>query len=197
MRPTKGRRSVEPQDDLMMIHRITTLLLLGVPAMLAASQPKVGENAPDFQLSSLQGNKVRLSDVSKAGTVVLVALRGYPGYQCPLCNRQVQEFIRNGQAFADAGARVVMVYPGPAERASEFVADKKLPVNFDLLLDPDYAFTNLYGLRWEAVGETAYPSTFVINPQGVISFAKISTSHGGRASAADVLRALAKNNSGR
>jgi peroxiredoxin len=165
--------------------------------MLAASQPKVGEDAPDFELSSLQGNKVRLSDVRKGGTVVLVALRGYPGYQCPLCNRQVQEFIRNGQAFADSGARVVIVYPGPAQRASEFVADKKLPANFDLLLDPEYAFTNLYRLRWEAVGETAYPSTFVINPQGVITFAKISTSHGGRASASEILGVLGKNKTGR
>jgi peroxiredoxin len=180
-----------------MIHTITTLLLLGVPAMLVASQPKLGDEAPDFELSSLQASKVRLSNVSKAGTVVLVALRGYPGYQCPLCNRQVQDFIRNGQAFAEAGARVVVVYPGPAQRASEFVADKKLPANFDLLLDPDYVFTNLYGLRWDAVGETAYPSTFVINPQGVISFVKISTSHGGRASAAEILGVLAKNKPGR
>jgi peroxiredoxin len=181
----------------MMMHIATTLLLLAVPIVWAAAQPKVGDTAPEFELSSLQGKTVRLSDVRKAGTVVLVALRGYPGYQCPLCNRQVQEFIRNAQRFAEAGTRVVMVYPGPAQRASEFVADKKLPANFDLVLDPEYAFTNRYGLRWEAAGETAYPSTLVINSEGVISFAKISTSHGGRASAAEILDVLAKNKSRR
>ena len=53
--------------------------------------------------------------------------------------------------FREAGARVVMVYPGPPEdlgaKANEFLADKKLPDNFDLLLDPGYTFTNLYGLH--------------------------------------------------
>lgn len=175
-----------------MIHMLATLLLLAAPAVLAASQPQVGDHAPDFELSSLQGDRLRFSNLNKRGTIVLVALRGYPGYQCPVCNRQVQDFLRNAQGFADAGARVVMIYPGPADRAREFTLDKKFSAGFDLLLDPEYAFTNRYGLRWEAPGETAYPATFVIDGRGVISFAKISTSHGGRASAAEILQFLSK-----
>jgi hypothetical protein len=42
-----------------------------------------------------------------------------------LCNRQVQDFIQNSQAFADAGTHLVMVYPGPPQdlgsKASEFL----------------------------------------------------------------------------
>ena len=34
-------------------------------------------------------------------------------------------------------------------------SDKKLPDNFDLVLDPGYEFTNLCGLRWDAAHETA------------------------------------------
>lgn len=122
--------------------------------LAAAAPPRVGEKAPDFALSTLQGKHVRLSEVVSKGPVVLVVLRGFPGYQCPYCNRQVQDFIHKAQGFADAGVHVVLVYPGPPQnldgRANEFLADKKLPENFDRVIDPGYEFTNLYGLRWDA-----------------------------------------------
>jgi peroxiredoxin Q/BCP len=90
---------------------------------------------------------------------------------------------------------VVMVYPGPSDnvqvKAKEFVTGKNLPQHFELLIDPDYVFTNAYNLRWDAPNETAYPSTFVIDRNGLITFAKISKSHGGRTTAAEVLAALA------
>ena len=158
--------------------------------------PAVGEKAPDFALSTPEGKTVRLSATLLKGPVVLVVLRGYPGYQCPYCNRQVQDFIRNSSRLADAGAQVVMVYPGPPQglgsRANEFLAGERLPDNFDLVLDPGYEFTKLYGLRWDAAGETAYPSTFLIDQQGVIFFGKISKEHGGRTTAAEIVAALAK-----
>ena len=172
------------------------LVLLAALPLQAAAPPTVGEKAPDFALSTVGGKSVRLSEVAAKGPVVLVVLRGYPGYQCPYCNQQVQNFIQNSQSFADAGARVVMIYPGPPQdlgaKANELMADKKLPDNFDLLLDPGYEFTNLYGLRWNAAHETAYPSTFIIDRQGVIFFSKIVKEHGGRTKAAEVLDAMPK-----
>ena len=120
--------------------------------MMAASQPTVGGKAADFTLSTPEGKSVRMSEMNSRGQVALVVLRGYPGYQCPYGNRQVQDFIRSSQAFVDAGAHVIMVYPAPRQdlnaKANEFLADKKLPPNFDLVLDPGYDFTNAYGLRW-------------------------------------------------
>src|ERR1700723_3963946 len=117
--------------------------------LAAAAPPLVGEKAPDFALSTPEGKSVRLSEAVSKSPVVLVVLRGYPGYQCPYCNRQVQDFIQKAQGFADAGAHVVLIYPGPAQdldaKANEFLADKKLPANFDLIVDPDYEVTNLYG----------------------------------------------------
>ena len=173
------------------------LLAFAAALALAATPPAtVGEKARDFTLSTPGGKHVRLSDVMSKGPVVLVVLRGYPGYQCPYCNRQVQDFIQNAHAFADAGAHVVLVYPGPAQdlgaKANEFLADKKLPDHFDLVLDPDYEVTNLYGLRWDAPRETAYPSTFLIDQQGTIFFSKIVKEHGGRTTAAEILDALPK-----
>src|SRR5439155_9811161 len=129
------------------------------------------------------------------GPVVLLVLRGWVGYQCPLCTRQVGDFVKHAKELERAGAQVVMVYPGKAENvkkhAEDFENGKGIPAEFKLLVDPDLHFVNAWGLRWDAKGETAYPSTFVIDKDGVVRFAKVSHSHGDRASAADVLKSLA------
>lgn len=188
---------------MITLQRILLSLLLpflmvatSAPFHLISTPPAVGDKAPDFTLSTQQGKRVRLSDVIAKAPVVLVVLRGYPGYQCPLCNQQVHDFLKNAQGFADAKVQVILVYPGPPDnlgaRAGEFVADKKLPEHFDLLLDPGYEFTNLYGLRWDAPNETAYPSTFLIDQKGIVFFSKISKTHGGRTKAAELLEVLMK-----
>lgn len=170
------------------------LALVSVP--LLAEPPATGHRAPNFSLQRLQGGIVQLSSELAKNRIVLVVLRGYPGYQCPFCNRQAQDFLSNAKGFKDAGVRVLMVYPGAAEgldrRASEFASDKPFPEGFDLLLDPDFRFTQLYDLRWNAPNETAYPSTFVIDQRGVVTFAKISREHGGRTTATEILNVLTK-----
>jgi peroxiredoxin len=171
-----------------------------VATVAFAAPPAVTEKAPDFALKTPTGKTVRLSEMTAKGPVALVVLRGYPGYQCPYCNRQVQDFIQKADGFAAAGARMILVYPGPPQdldgKANEFLADKKLPENFDLVLDPGYEFTNRYGLRWDAPRETAYPSTFLIDAQGTIFFSKIVKEHGGRTTAAEILDALPKRKAG-
>ena len=173
---------------------LVTLLL--TPAFLEdAKPPAVGDAAKNFALPDLAtGKPVELSDLRADGPVVLVVLRGDPGYQCPICSRQVGQLLGGAKDFAAAGANVVMVYPGPAddldEKAKQFVRGKKFPKNYTMLLDPDYRFTNAWRLRWDAPRETAYPSTFVIDADGEIRWAKVSRGHGDRADTADVLAAV-------
>ena len=182
------------------LGRITILALIAgwafrAPVQGADQPPTVGEKASEFKLNTVEGEPVELSGLLKQGPVVLLVLRGWPGYQCPICNRQVGEFLSSAAKFKAAKASLVLVYPGPAaglkDHAQEFIRGKTLPDNFYYTTDPDYAFTNAYHLRWDAPKETAYPSTFLIGQDGLIQFAKISTTHGGRASAAEVLQALA------
>lgn len=170
-------------------------LFLSAALPVLALGPAVGTHAPDFTLKNLKGAAVRLADETGKGPVVLVMLRGFPGYQCPFCTRQVKELVDNAVALSAAKARVLFVYPGPANivqgKAEEFAMDKNLPAHFEMLLDPDYVFTNLYGLRWDAPKETSYPSTFVLDKTGKIVYVKVSAMHGGRAPAKEVLSALA------
>jgi len=170
------------------------LLVCPLPATLHAVTLKVGDKAPDFALKTLDDQTVRLNDLTATGKVVLVVLRGWPGYQCPLCTRQVLDYIASASGFVTVKARVVMVYPGPADglkaHATEFLKNKQWPKEFVYLIDPAYSMVNAYGLRWNAPAETAYPSTFVLDRKGIIRFAKISRNHGDRTNASDILQEL-------
>lgn len=170
---------------------------MSVAAADAGELPVVGAEASDFELTSVSGElsgEVRLGDVVGDSPVVLVVLRGYPGYQCGLCARQAGELVAKAEQFASKNAKVLMVYPGPKdkleERAKEFLNGQSLPSPFTMLLDPDYEFTNAYGLRWDAPNETAYPSTLIIDGSGKFSFVRISKSHGGRVRADEILGKL-------
>ncbi len=164
-------------------------------AGVRAQTPDVGQMAPDFTLSTPDGRAESLHEYTKKGTVVLVVLRGFPGYQCPYCVKQVHDFTENAEEFKALGAEVLLVYPGPPAdldaHAKEFlVKQNPLPGNVHLVIDPDYKFTNQYGLRWDAPHETAYASTFLIDRHDVVFFRKTSKGHGDRTTAADMLAEL-------
>jgi hypothetical protein len=91
----------------------------------------------------------------------------------------------------------VLVYPGPAQdlgaKANEFLADKKLPDDFDLVLDPDYKVTNLYGIRAGCASRDGLSIDISDRPAGNhLLQQEIVKEHGGRTSAAEILDALPK-----
>ena len=171
-------------------------LILGVSAF--AQTPTVGTKAPDFTLSTPTGKAVTLSTEQGGHGLVLVILRGFPGYQCPYCVKQVHDFVDRASDFKAKNTRVLLVSPGPPadldQHAKEFLEKQaELPSDVVLVTDPDYKVTNLYGLRWDAPHETAYPSTFILDKKGMVVFEKISHSHGDRLSAQDALDHLSTN----
>ncbi|HXE43489.1 MAG TPA: peroxiredoxin family protein [Candidatus Baltobacteraceae bacterium] len=181
-----------------MKNKIFPLLAAGIFAcsfvLNAAEPPKIGDKAPDFTLKTLDGQSVMLSNLTASNNTVLIVLRGWPGYQCPICERQVHDYITSASGFADSKTRVIMVYPGPADdlkaHAQEFLGNKDWPKDFVYVIDPDYSMVNAYGLRWDAPKETAYPSTFVLDRKGIVHWEQISHSHGERSKASDILNEL-------
>lgn len=179
-----------------MMHATNTVPMDNMaPGMMSDTNPPiVGSSAPDFTLNTLDDQPVRLTDLTAKGKVVLVVLRGWPGYQCPFCSRQAHDFVIHEKELAADGVQVVMVYPGPSDdlksHAADFLKDKDWPQDFLLVLDPDYSFTKAYGLRWDAPKETAYPSTFIIGKDNEVTFAHVSKKHGDRVNAETVLKAL-------
>ena len=183
-----------PRSAISTLFQTFLLLALAAPVLADAKPPAVGEEAKDFALPALSGNAVKLSTLTDTAPVVLVVLRGYPGYQCPYCTKQFGEFMAKADELKKTGATVVFIYPGPSdklkEHADEFVNQKALPDHFRLLLDPDYSFTNAYGLRWDAKNETAHPATFVIDNKRQVVYAKVSKGHADRSNVADVVAAV-------
>jgi peroxiredoxin Q/BCP len=188
-----GRTKLPLIKTARLVLAVICALSVGAPAF--AETPGVGAKAPNFTLSTPTGNAVRMSRVQRGHDLVLVILRGFPGYQCPYCVKQVHDFIDHASEIKAKNAKILLVYPGPPgnldQHAREFLAKQtELPSNIVLVTDPDYAVTNQYGLRWDAPHETAYPSTFILDRKGVIVFEKISRTHGDRLSAQDALEHL-------
>src|SRR5678815_2627008 len=50
-----------------------------------AKTPGVREKAPDFSLKTLDDQTVELAKLTPQGPVVVIMLRGWVGYQCPVC----------------------------------------------------------------------------------------------------------------
>ena len=160
----------------------------------AAGPPAQGDTAPDFTLRTLDDQPIELKPLTAKSPVVLVVLRGWPGYQCPLCTRQVNDFVSQASEFDAVGAQVLMVYPGPAtdlkNHAEEFLQNKNWPRHFLFVIDPDFTVTKSYGLRWDAKGETAYPSTLILDKANKVRFIHVSKQHGDRVGSAEALKVL-------
>ena len=192
--PEKYRRQYIIPASAFRVVIMAAALCIGAAhgPVAAAEPPKVGQQAPDFQLRTPSGEPIQLSKRIGDSTVALVILRGYPGYQCPYCQKQVHDFIEHAAEFAKKNAAVILVYPGPPasldRHAKEFLAQQaSLPANVVLVTDPDYTVTKRYDLRWDAPSETAYPSTFILDRHGSILFEKISKEHGDRTMASEIL----------
>lgn len=159
--------------------------------------PAVGDSAVDFTLPIVGSEAdLKLSDEIAKGPVVVVVLRGFPGYQCPLCSRQVGAIASRAKTIATKASRVILVYPGPAtsldKHAEQFIGSRTLPEPIVMVRDPDMKMVDAWGLRWKAPRETAYPATFVIDGDGKIVWEKVSDSHAGRSTAEDMIGALRK-----
>jgi thioredoxin-dependent peroxiredoxin len=166
------------------MKKILLLTLILMSYSLFASHLKSGDDAPEFKLQSLTESELSLTQLNKDKKVILVVLRGWVGKQCPICSRQVGDYMKNYEDLKDSN--VVFIYPGPSDKlkthAEEFRKNAKdLPKNFHFLIDPEYKMVNAYKIRWKAAKQTAYPSTFIVE-NGKITFAEVSKNVRGRVS---------------
>lgn len=177
-----------------------TILASGVAIAEDPPPPKqleVGERALDFELPVVGRDEyLSLRDENKDGPVVVVVLRGYPGYQCPLCTQQLSSLRNRAAALAKVARRVIVVYPGEGtllQRHSEqFIGSRSMPDPLVIVRDQDMKMVTEWGLRWDVPRETAYPATYVIDRNGRVRWLKVSDNHAGRASVEEMLHELRK-----
>jgi thioredoxin-dependent peroxiredoxin len=127
-----------------------------------------GTQAPDFELATDAGERVRLSDL-RGQPVVLYF---YPKDDTPGCTTQACELRDNYAQLREHGAVVLGVSPDDEASHAKFRTKYSLP--FSLLADPEHKVAEQYGV-W---GEREYRgktymginrSTFVIDPEGRVA----------------------------
>jgi peroxiredoxin Q/BCP len=128
---------------------------------------KAGDTAPDFELLSDEGERVRLSDL-RGKKVVLYF---YPKDDTPGCTTEACE-LRDRQTELEAqGATVLGVSPDGIESHQKFKA--KYGLAFTLLADPDHSVADAYGAWGEKkmygkMYEGILRTTFIIDGSGKI-----------------------------
>jgi peroxiredoxin len=139
---------------------------------------------------------ISLSDEYKKGGVVVIVLRGYPGYHCPICTQQLGSLANRAQTLAQETHRVILVYPGEKtsleRRAKQFTGSRRLRDPLVVVRDDGMEMVEQWGLRWNARNETAYPATYIIDRNGRVRWKKVSKTHADRSSVQEILRELRK-----
>jgi peroxiredoxin len=187
------------------VFRLAFALLIGAvwtlaataPTLAAAEQQQVGDRVIDFELPVVGSDAyLVLSDEYDQGAVVVVVLRGYPGYQCPVCRRQVGSLANRAKGLTGQAHRVILVYPGEGtelkRHSQQFMGSRSLPQPLVMVRDDEMKMVDSWGLRWNALKETAYPATYVIDRNGRIRWKKVSDSHAGRSTVEEILKELRK-----
>ena len=130
----------------------------GKPSIALEVAPRVGALAPDFTLSTLEGQKVSLGEM-RGKPVVLCFWTTVCGY-CRIQMPYLQE------AFDQKGGEVrfIAIDLGESEPViAQFARDNG--INFTIALDQDRAVGDAYNVRYR-------PTTFLVDKEGVIRYIK-------------------------
>ncbi len=122
----------------------------------------IGAKAPEFDLKTLDGKRVSLSDELAHRPVVLVFFK----VSCPTCQYALPFFERLHKIYGGQGVRLVGISQNDAKETAAF--NKEFGVTFPVLLDDprSYAASNAYGL-------TNVPTIFWIAQDGEIEVSSV------------------------
>jgi peroxiredoxin Q/BCP len=124
-----------------------------------AKTPRVGEQAPDFELPGTAGT-FRLSDHRGERVVLLF----YPGDRTVVCTKQFCSYRDRAEDFASLGATVVGISAQDVQSHEDFIAKNSLTV--PLLADTDKKVAKAYGAFSPRLGTKR--AAIVIDEQGVV-----------------------------
>lgn len=162
--------------------------------MPAALRP--GQRLPEFSLHDENNNPVSSTDLLGRPAVLLFVR----GSWCPFCSKQVANLTKHYKDITDSGARLVLITPEPLEttrRVANF-----FEVDFEFWLDKSLQVARLLGLvqnagvpkdfRTEYGEDTMWPTSLVVDANGVIRLTEMSRFIADRPDPEKLLGALRK-----
>ncbi|WP_313340389.1 TlpA disulfide reductase family protein [Sedimentibacter sp.] len=109
--------------------------------------------APDFELESLDGSIIKLSEVIKDKNVIL----NFWATWCGFCVVEMPDLEKLQEAHADDLLVLTINVGETKEKVQEFVEENNL--NLTVVLDKEMRVNNNYGVR-------SYPTTIAVNKKG-------------------------------
>jgi peroxiredoxin len=167
---------------------------------------KVGDRAPDFELTNATGKKVKLSVLAARGPVVLTWYRG--GW-CPYCNIALRGFQKSLSSFRAAGATLVALSPETPDNT--LGTAEKDHLEFEVLSDRGLKVAHAFGIAYKIPkvvatqskghldlakyngddsGDLPLGATYVVDRGGIIRYAFVDSDYRKRAEPSDVLAVL-------
>lgn len=132
----------------------------------------IGDKAPDFELPSTEGKKVRLKDALGKGKILLLF---YPFAFSSVCTAEMCS-IRDGMTeFTAVKARVFGISVDSPYAQKAWV--QQLNLNFPLLSDFNKEVSKAYAVLYEDLGGfkgVAKRSAFVLDREGIIRYKWVS-----------------------
>lgn len=168
----------------------------------------VGDKAPDFTLKNATGDDISLYDRLDEGPVVLVWYRG--GW-CPYCNITLQRLQSELPNFEKHNASLIALTPEVPD--SSLSTTEKNDLQFDVLSDEGQKVSKEYGVVFQLTDEVAaryeksfglteynnddskklpLAATYVIDTNGIITYAFLDADYRNRAEPKDIIEALEK-----
>ena len=153
-------------------------------ALAIAEPPAVGSNAPEFTLTTNEGNQAALKDFHGKWVVLYFYPKDFTGG----CTLEAHNFQTDLAKYQALNAVILGVSVDTAESHKSFCAKEGLA--FKLLSDTDTSVSDAYGSLMEYNGmKLSARNTFIINPQGKIAQVFLKVKPGGHSE--EVLAALA------
>ena len=171
---------------------------------IAAKALAVGAKAPEFNLPDATGKMKSLKAMLADGPVVATFYRG--GW-CPYCNIQLHEYQQSLSEIRALGAQLVAISPQLPDGSMSTAEKNKL--EFAVLSDVGNSVAKQFNIVY-TIPEAAAPmykpllakangegsdtlplaATYVINRDGIITYAFVDTDYRKRAEPSDILAAL-------
>ena len=126
------------------------------PATAASSVTAPGHRAPDFVLTDLEGNQIKLSDL-RGKAVVL----NFWATWCPPCKAEIPWFVEMQKRYGAQGLQVVGVSmdDGDPKDVVKFAAENS--INYPVLIGQEKVADEYGGIDY-------LPTTFYIDRSGVV-----------------------------
>ncbi len=169
--PLRWRRYLTTNNGLLLLMVAVLVLvllqrhgiLLPSPSVDVGGPATRGKVAPNFELPSLQGPPVRLSQFR--GQVALV---NFWATWCPPCRAEMPSIERLHRAYASRGLVILAVDDERVGRAVVEGFQRDLGLTFPILLDSSGDVSALYGVR-------GLPTTVLVDREGRIASVDFGT----------------------